>query len=280
MDSPKTKRIGDYIRTTKTAQRRSNQKWRTILKYLCLTPLILLPFLPFHSLFEKEKPVEVIIPDTDATVKEIPEVDTAYLSFMEDIPPFDFSTMEIEQHEGCTDSLVYPGGASGPTISCGLDLGNAGLKTVKAVLEYSVPDSIYNILIQATKVRGENSPSWIRRNQVHLGAKTATKICNRLKVYIWRLLTSKYPNLHDAPGPVKTAMLDIAFQAGVGSKRMDGFGRVIARKDWNTLGQMIEVSYSDFEGGKYHSIHRRRENHGKQIQFLYNPPEKYVIDYD
>lgn len=251
------------------------------MKYLCLTPLILLPFIPFHSFFQDETQAEVAISDTVAMpIKEIPLEDTAYLSFMEDIPPFDFSTMEIEQHEGCTDSLVYPGGASGPTISCGLDLGNAGLKTVTAVLEYSVPDSIYNILIQATKVRGENSPSWIRRNQVHLGAKTATKICNRLKVYIWRLLTSKYPNLHDAPGPVKTAMLDIAFQAGVGSKRMDGFGMVIARKDWNTLGQMIEVSYSDFEGGKYHSIHRRRENHGKQIQFLYNPPEKYLIDYD
>lgn len=248
------------------------------MKYFVLLISILVAIVSL-SVESDVQPV-VNIPAEVAPVKEVVKMDSQYAEFMEEFPPFDFSTIEIEQHEGCTDSLVYPGGASGPTISCGLDLGNAGITTVSEVLKYLVPDSTYNVLIKATKIRGEESKYWIRKNQVHLGHKTAVKICNQLKMFIWRGLTQKYPNLNDAPSTVKTAMLDIAFQAGIGSKRMGGFGKVIARKDWNTLGQMIEVSYSDFDGGKYHSIHRRRVDHGIRIQYTMNPPKNITIDYD
>jgi GH24 family phage-related lysozyme (muramidase) len=169
---------------------------------------------------------------------------------------------------------------SGPTISCGLDLGNIGSKNIEEVLGASVPDSVKEILEKANGVNGEGSIPWIRRNQVHLGEKTARRICNALKKHIWNLLVSKYENLNSAPPQVKTAMLDIAFQAGVGSSRMDGFGKAIEAKNWRLLGQMIRVSYSDFEGGKYHSIHRRRVDHGMQIEFIYNPPKNVAIDYD
>lgn len=249
------------------------------MKYYIIAILAFLLMIPIESKVEEDivKPTMQEVPKTEVTMSKD---DSEYLAFMEEFPPSDFSTIEIEQHEGCTDYLVYPGGASGPTISCGLDLGNAGYKTVSEVLKYNVSDSIYDILIKATSIRGENSPGWIRKNQVKLGRKTAVKICNKLKMVTWRQLTNKYPNVESAPSQVKTAMLDIAFQAGVGSKRMSGFGAVIARKDWNSLGILIENSYNDFEGGKYHSIHRRRVAHGKQIQFIYNPPTNVVIDYD
>lgn len=249
------------------------------MKYYIIAIISFLLLIPFEAKVEKDV---VKSSDLEVTKTEIvlTKNDSEYLDFMEEIPPFDFSTIEIEQHEGCTDYLVYPGGASGPTIACGLDLGNAGYKTVSEVLKYNVPDSIYSILIKATSIRGANSSSWIRNNQVKLGRKTAVKICNKLKIVIWRQLTQKYPNIENAPSPVKTAMLDIAFQAGVGSKRMNGFGSVISRKDWNTLGILIENSYNDFQGGKYHSIHLRRVDHGKRIQFIDNPPVNVVIDYD
>lgn len=249
------------------------------MKYYIVAVISFLLMIPFESKVEKDivKPKPLEPPNTEIVLTKS---DSEYLEFMEEFPPFDFSTIEIEQHEGCTDYLVYPGGASGPTISCGLDLGNAGYKTVSEVLKYNVSDSMYNILIKATSVRGENTPAWIKNNQVKLGRKTAVKICNKLKMVIWRQLTQKYPNVENAPSPVKTAMLDIAFQAGVGSKRMDGFGAVIARKDWNSLGILIENSYNDFAGGKYHSIHLRRVAHGKRIQFIDNPPTNVTIDYD
>lgn len=192
--------------------------------------------------------------------------DSTYLDYMEEFPPFDFSTSDIERYEGCTDSLVYPGGASGPTISCGLDLGNAGYRTVSAALRYNVPDSIYDILIKATSVRGPSSVDWIKRNQVNIGRKNAVLICNGLKVFIWGLLTQKYPNLEEAPSSVKSAMLDIGFHAGVGSKRMEGFDVLIANSDWNSLATRIMESYSDFNGGKYHSIYKRRVDHGMRIK--------------
>ena len=117
--------------------------------------------IPFESKVEEDivKPKPLEPPNAEIVLTKS---DSEYLEFMEEFPPFDFSTIEIEQHEGCTDYLVYPGGASGPTISCGLDLGNAGYKTVSEVLKYNVSDSIYNILIKATSIRGENTPAWIK----------------------------------------------------------------------------------------------------------------------
>lgn len=220
----------------------------------------------------------VITIDTLTTVKV--NEDTAISMGEDEIALLDFDSYMIEQHEGCTDSLVYPGGISGPTISCGFDLGNAGYKTVSEVLLNSVTPEEYAVLVKAVNVRGDASESWIRKNQIHLGDKTAKRICNNLKVYIWRLLTTKYPNLPEAPGEVKSAVLDIAFQCGVGSNRMNGFGEAISKKNWRLVGRLVSNSYIDFEGGKYSSIHRRRVDQGMQIEFLYNPPKNVQIDYD
>jgi len=236
--------------------------------------LVFLTLIPRES---NEVAVEVA---KEVVQKDTTQIDTAYMNYMEEFPPFTFSTFEIELHEGCTDSLVYPGGGSGPTISCGLDLGNAGMKTVDAVLKDNVSDSIYNILIKATKIKGEASQDWIRRNQVHIGQHDANILCNKIKKIIWQYVTSKYPNMENAPPEAKTAMLDIAFQAGIGSKRMDGFAKVIENSDWRMLGVLIENSYNDFSGGRYHSIYKRRVMHGKSIQFLYDPPKNIQIDYD
>lgn len=240
----------------------------------------MIAILVFLALIPVESNVVAVAIPSVVVQEDTTEIDTAYMNFMEEFPPFTFSTFEIELHEGCTDSLVYPGGASGPTISCGLDLGNAGMKTVSAVLKHNVPDSIYDILIKATKIRGDASQDWIRRNQVHIGQHNANILCNKVKKIIWQYVTSRYPNIENAPPEAKTAMLDIAFQAGVGSKRMDGFSKVIENSDWRGLGVLIENSYNDFAGGRYHSIYKRRVAHGKSIQFVYDPPKNAPIDYD
>ena len=242
----------------------------------------LLSILAFLLLIPRAQEVSVVNSkiDTLTTTLKVDTLDTIDNIELEEFPLFDFNTFEIEMHEGCTDSLVYPGGISGPTIACGLDLGNAGANNVSKVLKSSVSDEQYELLMKAVKIRGEDSRDWIRRNQVHLGERTAKRICNSLKKHIWRLLTAKYQNLETAPAPVKTAVLDIAFQAGVGSIRMNGFGSAIEAKNWMQLAYLISNSYSDFEGGKYHSIYRRRVDHAKQIEFMYNPPKNVAIDYD
>jgi hypothetical protein len=197
----------------------------------------------------------------------------------QEYPPFDFNTSEIEKHEGCTDSVVYPGGYSGPTISCGLDLGNIGSYNASKVLRGVVSDSIYDILMDGTSVRGEASKYWIKKHQVHIGRHDAILICNRVKMLFWNALNSRYPNIVNAPGVVKSAMLDIAFQAGVGSKRMDGLGYPISVGDWNSVGVIIENSYNDFQDGDYNAIYLRKVSHGKRIQYMVHPPN-HLIDPD
>lgn len=249
------------------------------MKYYIITIISFLLMTPIESKVEEKIVYTKTTYNIESNIR-LDKEDSAKLAFTEELSPLDFSTIEIEQYEGCTDYLVYPGGFSGPTIACGLDLGNAGFNAVSEVLRCSVSDSIYNVLIKATSIRGEASREWIRNNQVKLGRKTAMRICNKIKMVVWRQVRQKYPNIENAPEPVKSAILDIAFHAGVGSKRMAGFGKVISQRNWNTLGVMIANSYSDFEGGKFNSIHQRRVDHGKRVQYIDHTPQRVAEYYD
>jgi hypothetical protein len=242
------------------------------LKYHLIALFGFLMHYPFTSV---NPSVEVYQPDD---VEEV-EVDSTIRVLMEEVPTLNFYTGGVELHEGCTDSLVYPGGGSGPTISCGLDIGNAGSTTVREVLSGVLSDSLIEHLMQGVTVRGTNSTNWIKAHQVHLGQHNAILICNRVKQFYWRMVRNKYPNLEDAPDEVKSAMLDLVIQTGTVSKRLNGFGPAIEKKNWLLVGKLVANSCSDFSGGRYNSIHRRRVNHGELIRLEITRP-KVEISYD
>ena len=229
--------------------------------------------LPFETVAIKVLEIAQPIVEVDSSY------DTAFVEQHEEIALFDFDTYVIEQHEGCTDSLVYPGGGSGPTISCGLDIGNAGSKTVSAVFEGILPDSTIAKLMPAVYVRGERSKSWITSNQVHIGKHVSVLLCNRIKKIYWRAMLEKYPNLVNAPPEVKTAVLDLGIQVGNTSKRLNGLSKAIADSNWHQVATVISNSCSDFRGGRYHSIHLRRVSQGTAIKLGLAKP-RVEIDYD
>lgn len=229
-------------------------------------------YYPFKSVNQS---VEAYQPEVAPEV----EMDSTLRVLMEEVPTLNFYTGGIELHEGCTDSLVYPGGGSGPTISCGLDIGNAGSITVREVLSGVLADSMVEYLMQGVTVRGVNSPNWIKTHQVHLGQHSAILICNKVKQFYWRMVRNKYPNLEDAPDAVKSAMLDLVIQTGTTSKRLNGLDPAIEKRNWLLVGRLVANSCSDFSGGRYNSIHRRRVNHGELIRLELTQP-KAEISYD
>lgn len=227
---------------------------------------------PLNGLVEYET-IQNVIGDTLV-------FDSNIIQMSKEVPLFDFNTSTIEKYEGCTDSLVYPGGGSGPTIACGLDLGNIGSKNADQILEGVVSDSIKAILMKGTTKRGKASIEWIRRNQVHLGKHTSIMLCNSVKRYVWKLTVGAYPKIQNAPPSVKEAVLSAAFCTGVGSKRLKPIAKAIESENWNLVANTIEVMHLDFKGGKWNSIHNRRVNEAIAIRVELNPPKQYEIDYD
>lgn len=227
-----------------------------------------------------------IVNESTATSIETYEVepniyipDSNMLIMQEEIPPFTFTTSHIEMQEGCTDSLVYPGGGSGPTISCGLDIGNVGSRNLDTILMDVVSDSIKQILMSGVMIRGVESNAWIAKHQVHIGQHTANMICNRVKKVFWLHIRRKFPNLENAPDAVKSAMLSFCIQTGTYSNRLRGFSKVIEDSNWNGLANLMASSYSDWNGGKYHALYLRRIREAKLIQLeLAQPKLEYSYD--
>lgn len=206
--------------------------------------------------------------------------DSAYTDFMQDYPAFQVTGDDIALSEGCTDSFVYPGGSSGPTISCGLDIGNASSQVVRNVTKWILNDDDRYEILDGTTIRGAESVNWIRHHQIHIGKHTAARLCSQVKRYYWKALVTKYPNMENAPDEVKAAMLDLTFQAGIDSKRLDGFKSAINKNHWKEVGVLVSNSYNDLQGGRFNSVYHRRVSHGIQIQYKYDPPKNIQRDYD
>jgi len=215
----------------------------------------------------------------DYHLVEIYEPDSNLILMQEETTLFTFNTSQIEIQEGCTDSLVYPGGGSGPTISCGLDIGNVGSRNLDTILMDVVSDSIKQILMSGVSISGPETIKWIQNNQIHLGQHIANMICNRVKRVFWLHIRRKFPNLENAPDAVKSAMLSFCIQTGTYSKRLRGFDKAIEDSNWNGLANLMAASYTDWNGGKYHALYLRRIKEAKIIQLELTKPD-LEISYD
>ena len=199
---------------------------------------------------------------------------------LSEVPSFNFSTSEIEQHEGCTDYLVYPGGWSGPTISCGLDLGNIGRNNASDILKGAVSDDDYRLLMRATSVKGPESEQWVKNHKIRIGKHAAVMICNRLKKRVWDHTVDAYPNIINAPTCVQKAVLSQSVLSGAGSDRLAPIGVTISKGDWIGVADIIATIRSDMIGGPYERIWRDDQKMAAIIRLSLNPPKNRKIDYD
>jgi hypothetical protein len=190
-----------------------------------------------------------------------------------------FYSYNINKHEGCTDYLVYPGGYSGPTISCGLDLGNIGENNAEEVLKGKVSENDFKTLMKATSIRGSASQEFIRKHQVKISQHSAILICNGLKFYVWRLATHAYPNAKNAPTVVQEAILTACIASGVGSSRLSEMSSEISAGNWLGVGQAISRCHADLVGGPYERIWKNDQELSENIRLTLTHASG-PIDYD
>lgn len=183
-----------------------------------------------------------------------------------EISALPFYSYGINKTEGCTNFLVYPGGYSGPTISCGLDLGNIGENNAEQILRGKVSEKDFETLMEATEIRGSTSQEFIRKNPVKISKHSAILICNGLKSYVWRLATGTYPNAKNAPTVVQEGILSACVAAGVGSQRLSEMGSEIASGNWLGVGQAISRCHEDLIGGPFERIWKHDQELSENIR--------------
>ena len=196
-----------------------------------------------------------------------------------EISALPFYSYGINKTEGCTNYLVYPGGYSGPTISCGLDLGNIGENNAEEVLKGKVSEKDFETLMKATEIRGSTSQEFIRKNPVKISKHSAILICNGLKSFVWRLATRTYPNAKNAPIVVQEGILSACVASGVGSQRLSEMGSEIASENWLGVAEAISRCHSDFIGGPFERIWKHDQELAENIRLTLSGA-KGKVDYD
>jgi hypothetical protein len=200
---------------------------------------------------------------------------------MSEIPPFNFSTSNIEAHEGCTDYLVYPGGWSGPTIACGLDLGNIGRENARAILKGIISNKDFDILMSATYFKGAEAEAFVNKhNKLRIGRHASVLLCNRVKRRVWQHAIDAYPNIVNAPPSVQQAVLAQCVLSGAGSDRLRPIGTAISYGDWMAVADLIAIIRADMIGGPNERIWRDDQKMANVIRFSLNPPKNARKDYD
>jgi hypothetical protein len=159
--------------------------------------------------------------------------------------PTDISVGLIDDFEGCTDTLVWPGYQSGPTIGCGIDLANIGIVNVKKIFSGVVEGNTYRTLLEATKVRGGKAESWSSRHQVRLTEHQVHVTKNRMLRIMWLYVESQFPGIDSAPGEIKTAVLSCAMNRGPYNKAILRLRPLVANKRYRELANVIQNMSND-----------------------------------
>lgn len=217
----------------------------------------------------------------DETFKNMTIQDSNIAIMMSEVPSLPFNTSEIEAHEGCTDYLVYPGGWSGPTISCGLDLGNIGRENARTILKGVVSKKDFDILMSATYFKGAEAEAFVNKHKkLRIGRHASVLLCNRVKRRVWQHAINAYPNIVNAPTSVQKAILAQCVLSGAGSERLRPIGVAISTGNWMGVADLIATIRSDMIGGPFERIWRDDQKMANIIKLSLNLPKNLRKDYD
>lgn len=174
--------------------------------------------------------------------------------------------------EGVTDTLHWPQGESGPTIGCGIDLGNIGKSSIRTIFTGVVGPDTVALLLRAADVRGVQSLAFVRRyHNLRLTPEQLDEANRRMFAIMWDAVVERFPGIESAPVTVQTSVLSVAAHRGVFNKRIQHLKPLIASRKWNAVAQAIAAMPApDGMSG----VAKRRKREAQLItqkEFAYDP---------
>lgn len=131
-------------------------------------------------------------------------------------PQVDVNLNILRDFEGYSKRPYWPGGASGPTVGIGIDLGNAGHDNIKRIFQGLVNKNVLVALLSASKTRGAASQSWILdHGDIELTDDVVDKAFRRMCWIYWNDAVSVYGNrLQTLDHTVKGVILSLVVHHG------------------------------------------------------------------
>jgi hypothetical protein len=172
------------------------------------------------------------------------------------VPNGDF----LAKAEGCTDSFVVPSAISGPTISCGIDLGAIGSKNITRVFTGLVPDSTLPVLVSASTKRGPVARTWVKRNQLHLDSFAVNQAFHRARALMWLGVGGE--QLDSLPDPVRVALLSYVYHTG----HLPATSRKLRSMSPRAIASLLRSRGTIYVGSNVKSFRRRRSLEANLIE--------------
>lgn len=188
--------------------------------------------------------------------------DSAYFPYRLDI--LDYvripDTDALRRAEGCTDYVIVPPYPSGPTISCGIDLGHIGRRAIDTIFTGLVSDSVLQILRSASGVRGKNAQAWRAKHATLRIPRAASVLAfRRSAAFLW---SSVYKGQLSAKHPVtKSALLSFAYHTGRSPTAL----RKLKHMSAHQVAELLRRRGSTYSGGNSHAYKRRRYKEARSI---------------
>lgn len=153
--------------------------------------------------------------------------------------PADIDIAFIEAKEGFSNRFIYPGGASGPTIGNGIDIGHLEPATVGMLLE-GVDAAAMTRIKTGYGLSGESAKAWVSKNKDILVSSQILKKAG-LSIYgkFWSEVIKRFPGVDTAPKSVKTAVLSCCYNRGTWNKGMAPWVQMISAKNWKGVADSL-----------------------------------------
>lgn len=183
------------------------------------------------------------------------------------IPGFRGDASWVHRQEGHDGSAYWPGGASGVTLDPGFDLGAGSWSLFEQHYAPLLTDAQIYACRQCRGLQGGQAQKALARFRTALGSirisrATADALFPLVATPYWQGIVKRFPRLAEAPAPVQTALLSLAYNRGVQNKGLAGLGDNIARADWKGLAREIHEMQQDH---RLDGIRRRRRAEARLI---------------
>jgi hypothetical protein len=181
----------------------------------------------------------------------------------------------LRSFEGESLTPYVPSDRSGPTIAQGLDLGNAGAKRVRAILEPIVSPHMLKEALSANGLRGDAARRWVARHPNFSITKCEQhQIAIRQYVQYMSVIEQSVPSFVDAPPEVRTVALSFVIHTG----SVKPIKPSLASKNWKRLAERISTYHDSWEGPEAVAFQQRRRSEARVIDLQYEKRQEVVFD--
>ena len=129
--------------------------------------------------------------------------------------------------EGFDSTVYWPGGASGPTIGSGLDLGCMGKEMQVIVFHGLLSDKEMALIRSADGLSGSKAQAWVVRHRLTLPASILNDAFNRVAADSWVRIKSAHPKVMRQNMQTRGVVLALAINYGYSSRSLSGVYKAI-----------------------------------------------------